>query len=209
MGTLGTHSRTGATTTARRTIRALAAIAAGLLLAGCSTERIMETALEQVDGVGDVDFDAEGGNFSVTNEDGEEFAIEVDAETGASTMRTDEGEVSTRPVADVPPAVAEAVTLPDGFQPVSLSEGDIDGGTQVMLQGEISGGFDDLLAQIEEGVRAGGWAHVERQAMFEGQQAMVVGQDDAEDSDSGVMVSLIMTDADAGEGMIQVVLVRE
>ncbi len=190
------------------TARLAGAATVALLLAGCSAESIMESALEQVDGVGEVDFDAEGGSFSVTDEDGEEFGVDVDPETGESTLRAGEEEVTTSPTDEVPAEIAAAVTLPEAFTPVSMSRSDVDGGVQTMLQGEISGDFDALFAEIEQGVAAAGWSHVEPNPMVPGQQGMVIGQHD-EDGEVGVMVSLTLGEETGDDGMLQVILLEE
>lgn len=205
MGTMGTTRRRA--TRRHRALRLGATGLAAVLLVGCSTERIMESALERVDGVGDVSIDAESGSFSVTGDDGEEFSVEVDSETGESTFRTHEGEVSTSPTQEVPDEIADAVTLPAAFAPVATSRGDVDGGTQLMLQGTVTGDFAALVEEIEQGVRAGGWDVVERQAIVEGHQAMIMGRDDAEDDDRGVMVTLMLGEGD-DEGMLQVILLQ-
>lgn len=185
----------------------LTALGAALLLAGCSADSIMEGALEQVDGIDDVDFDTEEGSFSISGEDGE-LGADIDPETGEATFRSDEGEISTSPTDEVPDEIAEAVDLPDAFEPGSMSQADIDGGMQWMLQGEIEGDFDALLDEVEDGVRAAGWPQVERQLLAEGHQATVVGasEEDADD-DRSVMVTLTLPDGEVA-GMLQVVLVQ-
>lgn len=186
--------------------RLVAVAAAGLLVAGCSAEGLIENALSRVEGVDDIDIDfsEEGGSFSITSEDGESFGIDVDAE-GQSTINTNEGTVTTTVDGEVPSEVSDAIDLPASFQAQTVSRmEDMEDGNAILVQGTVQGSFNELLDELEAAANRR-WAQVERVVMAEGQMGAVTAHDESEDQ--GVHANLIMEQGDA-EGMLQIMVIQ-
>lgn len=185
--------------------RTVALAIAGLLLAACSVEGLVGRALSQIEGVEGVDIDVseEGGSFTITSDEGEVFGIEVD-DQGRSTLRTDEGTVTTTVDGEVPAEVTAAVDLPTGFTPQAVSETTTDDGRALLVQGEIRGSYGDILDEVEASLERR-WAVVQRQEFNPGQMGTVMGHD--EDEEVGVTVNLII-EPDSDEGLLQIMVIN-
>ena len=195
-----------ATPSTRILTRLVAVAAAGLMLAACSVEGIIETALSQVEGLDDVDIDfsEEGGSFSITSDDGETFGIDVDSE-GQSTIHTNEGTVTTTVDGEVPSEVTDAIALPASFQAQTVSRmEDMEDGNAILVQGAVQGSFTELLDELEAAANQR-WSQVERVVMAEGQMGAVTAHDDSEER--GVHANLVMEQDDA-EGMLQIMVIQ-
>jgi len=195
-----------ATRTSRLLTRSVALAAAGLMVAACSVQDLIEGGLSRVEGVGevDIDFSEEGGSFNITSEEGEAFGVDVDDE-GTSTIHTDEGSMTTTLDGEVPSEVTDAIDLPAGFTAQSVSRmEDAENGNAIMVQGTIQGAFGDLLDELEAAVSSH-WSQVERMTMAEGQMGAVIGTDDAEEH--GVHATLIMENDGTDEGMLQIMVI--
>jgi hypothetical protein len=186
-------------------VRSLVAVGAGaLLLAGCSSESVVERGLSQMEGVDDVEIDSDGGSISIRGEDGESIDIEVDEDEGTSTITTEEGTVTTGQSSEIPPEIAAVFTPPAGFEPQAVSDLTDDGRRGLMVQGPITGDWGELMDEIEASVEAGPWDEVERQAMVVGAMGSVIGTQES-DAGSLLTVSLIM-DEDETEGLLSIML---
>lgn len=186
-------------------VRSMAALGAGaLLLAGCSSESVVERGLSQIEGVDDVEIDEDDGSISIRGEDGESFDIEVDEDEGTSTITTDEGTVTTGQTSEVPAEVAAVFTPPAGFQPQAVSDLTDDGTRALTVQGTITGDWEELMEEIEASVNAGPWDEVLRQDMAVGALGSVMGMQEG-DPGSTLTVSLIMDD-NSPEGLLSMAL---
>ena len=196
-----------ASSTFRLTVRLVAVAAVGLLVAACSVEGLIERGLSQIEGVGDVniDFSEEGGSFTITSEEGEVFGIEVD-DQGQSTIRTDEGTMTTTVDGEVPPEITAAIDLPSTFTAKTVTRmEDTEDGDGMILQGTVEGNFTDLLDELEASLRDR-WPQVERMVMAEGHMGAIVATD--EDEEQGVHANLAMED-DEPEGLLQIMLIQQ
>jgi len=64
---------------------------------------------------------------------------------------------------EVPGAIADAVTIPDGFQPLNSLEGTQDGRSGVTVSGLVeTADTTAFLEELEAAATAGGWSTVER-----------------------------------------------
>lgn len=185
------------------TLRLTACASAGLLLAACSIEGLIQRGLSQIEGVDSVDWDfgEEGGGFRITSDEGEVLSFEGDAE-GRSTMTTPEGTVTTTVTDDIPSEVTSAVDLPGGLTQVVVTEMTTSDGDAVAVQAEVQGDFDTLLDDLEASL-ASRWGEVQRVVMAPGIMANLVAGDP--DGDVGVTVALIFEE-DRDEGMLQVMV---
>lgn len=194
-------------TPATRVIGRLVVLAtAALFVAACSAEGLIEGALNRVEGVDDVDIDfsEEGGNFSVTSEEGETFGFTAD-DQGQMEITTNEGNISTTVDGEIPSEVTDAIDLPAGFTAQSTSRiEDNEDGNAIMVQGTIQGSFDDLLEDLEASI-SNNWPEVERVLMAEGHMGAIVGTD--AEGDRGVHANLIMEDGE-DEGMLQIMVLE-
>jgi hypothetical protein len=194
-------------TTFRRVLtRAVAGAAAALMLAACSVESLLESALGRVEGVGDVtiDFSEEGGTFSITSEEGEVFGLDVDSQ-GQMEITTSDGTVSTTMDGEIPPEVSAAIDIPAGFTAQAVTRlTDTEDGNAILVQGAIAGDFTAILDELEASIDRR-WAQTQRMIMTEGQMGAIVGTDEAEEY--GLHATLIM-EQDGAEGMLQLMLLQ-
>jgi copper chaperone CopZ len=176
-----------------------------ILLVGCSAERLVETALERVDGVEDVAIDTESGNVSIQTEDGG-LDIEVDEEQGTSTVTTPDGTATSTVGGELPQEVADVIDLPSSFVPQGTTDLTTeDGNRAILVQGSVTGDFDSLMDELEAAVRATGLPEIQRSELSPGVMGAVFGHD--ESGDTGVQLNLVIEgDADA-EGMLQVMVI--
>lgn len=175
-----------------------------VLLTGCSGDRLVETALERVDGVESVDIDADSGSISLDTQDGE-VSLEFDESgDGSSTITTPEGTVETTVGGELPAAVIDAITLPDTFVLEAVQEIQAEGGSGIALTGTVSGALDELLADLTASATAAGWPEAEATVISE----QVYGGVFATDPDNGASLSItiILDDEQSAEGMLQLVL---
>lgn len=187
-------------------VRSMAALGAGaLLLAGCSSESVVERGLSQVEGVDDVEIDTEDGSVSIEGEDGDSIEIEVDEEEGSSTITTEEGTITSGQSSEVPEEIAAVFTPPPGFEPQAVSDLTDDGSRGLTVQGTITGEWEQLMDEIETSVEAGPWDEVQRQDMAVGVMGSMIGIQEA-DPGSTLTVNLIL-DEDATEGLLTIALV--
>ena len=190
--------------TPKRSASIVALGTAALLLAGCSTDSLLERGLSMIEGVEGVDIDTDSGSISIRGQEGELFEMEIDEETGDSTFTTEEGTVTTSTDNELPSEIAAVFAPPASFQPVSVSDF-LDGDNRaVMAQGPITGEWEPLMDQIEAAVQTGPWDEVMRQAMAPGVMGSVMGTQEGDDAVQ-LMVNLII-DEGAPEGMLQIVL---
>lgn len=185
--------------------RAVAGAAAALMLAACSVESLLESALGRVEGVGDVtiDFSEEGGTFSVTSEEGEVFGLDLDSE-GQMDITTAEGTVSTTMDGEIPAEVTAAIDIPAGFTAQAVTRlADTEDGDAILVQGTIQGDLTAILDELEASIDRR-WAQTERMLMAEGHTGSVIGTDEAEER--GIHATVIM-EQDGSEGMLQLMLI--
>lgn len=186
-------------------VRTLLALVAGaLLLAGCSSESLTERGLSQIEGVEDVDIDSDGGSVSIRDEQGESIDIEIDEDQGTSTITTEDGTVTTGQSSEIPAEITAVFTPPAGFEPQAASDLTEDGMRGLLVQGTITGDWEQLMDEIEASVAAGPWDDVERQAILVGAMGSVIGTQDAEPG-STLTASLIMDEGEP-EGMLSIML---
>jgi hypothetical protein len=141
--------------------RALAAGAAGALLAACSTDSVVERAVGMVDGVEGVDIDSEDGSISIEGQDGERFEMDIDEEGESSTITTGADQT-------LPDEIAAVFDAPDGYRIGAVSDIADDGSRVFITQGEIDGEWQALMDDLEARVRAGNWDEVTVSAMAVG-----------------------------------------
>lgn len=183
----------------------LAAGAAGVLLAACSSDSLVERAVGMIDGVEGVDIDTDSGSISIQGEDGALFEMEVDEENQSSTITTEDGTITTSADQEFPPEIAAVFTPPPGFQVVSVAEFTEDTNRVLMVQGQITGVWQELMDDLEARVRAGGWDDVQVSAMAVGFMGGIVGAN--EDGSVGLSISLMMEE-DNPEGLLQVMYLQ-
>lgn len=188
-----------------RLVRPVAFAGVALLLTACSAEGIIERVIGQAEGVDDVSIDGENGSFSIGGEEGE-FSVDID-EDGSSTFSDGESEVSSQPTDEVPPEISEAIAaLPDSFQPEVVTRQMGNDGSGVFLQGEVSGDQDELLDQLEQGIRDADWPEVERAVVAPGFGS--IAGTEGEDGGRGIAVNLIL-DEESGDGQLQIIVTED
>ncbi len=186
-------------------VRSLAALGAGaLLLAGCSSESVVERGLSQVEGIEDVEIDSDDGSVTIEGQDGESFDLDIDEDEGTGTITTDEGTITTGESSEVPEEIAAVFTPPAGFQPQAASEVTEADSRAFTVQGAISGDWGELMDEIEASVADGPWDEVQRQDMAEGVMGGVTGIQEG-DPGSTLTISLLM-DESSPEGVLTIAL---
>lgn len=125
--------------TTRWTTRAAAGGAAIALLSGCGalTERAVESALERVDGVEDVDLSRDGDGFAFSTEDG---SMTMDGSSGEVSIETEDGQMRSGAATEVPDAIAARLQLPAGFEVTNATEmAGADGARTTAVGGSLPG----------------------------------------------------------------------
>lgn len=178
----------------------LCAIAVLPLSTGCAAaaEKVAEKAAEEmleeaIDGEGeiDIDFDDDGGNITITGEDGEKVEINADEEGGTIEITGGEEDIDATINAD-----GSSYTIEDGEGNVTvggaeLAEGwpseyplpsDVeiitslrsvsDGDVSYMVQFQGSGSFEDVADHVKG---YGGTPMMEQSATSDGTQTLLIG----------------------------------
>ena len=185
-------------TSARPGPRIAAAWLAAGLLAGCAPDAAVSPDPERSeDAAGINDDQPDDGPSDEQPDDGpsdeqpDDQHAQPGDEDGTWTFGDDADASDAVPATELPDEIDAAMDVPDSFEQYSRAEASSAGRHQLTVQGEVSGAQDQLLTQIEDGMRAAGWDQIELDDLVEDRPILR-----AEDGDRELEVTVSVADGD-------------
>lgn len=130
----------------RRLITIVAVPAAALLLTACSTDSLLESAVEE-----GIERAAEA-----SGDDVGDVELDLDGEDGTFSIETDDGSLSFGGSSELPEDFPDDLPLPGDFEAQSVQEFSSEGEQVVAVQGTVEG-YQQVVEFYEAELPAAGW----------------------------------------------------